>query len=531
MKFHFNKFSHDKRWSFIHELRTYTLMIESSFSDIGLNENLLQAVHDMGFTHPTPIQLQTIPILLTGRDLTGQAHTGTGKTAAYALPSIQNTTIAKEVQVLVLCPTRELAIQIYTEYKSLLKYSFNIYAAPIYGGQQIEKQFKELARGVQIVIGTPGRVMDHIQRETLDLSNVHTAILDEADQMLDMGFREDIEKIFSYLPKDRQSVIFSATLPKRILMISKRYQKDPAQIRIVQDEMTAAGIKQYYIEMLAASREAALCRILDLHNPAKAMVFTNTRKMADVISTMLKNNGYKAEALHGDMTQRERDRVMGSFRVGTLTILVATDVAARGIDVDDVDIVFNYDLPQDTEYYVHRIGRTARIGKTGRSISFVTPPERRRMREIQMHTKAYMEKMRVPSIQEVQKSRAQDALALIRNAVATLDPDIEPYASIVNELVSEGIDPITVAAILLKEKSAYKEQFTASPVADFRKREGGGSEHRRSGEWKDRERSGGSGDYKKRRYTPNRRDDEYAPRGDGRGISVTKVIKKPGRHP
>ena len=503
-------------------------MIESSFSDIGLNESLLQAVHDMGFTQPTPIQMQTIPILLTGRDLTGQAHTGTGKTAAYALPSIQKTTIKNEVQVLVLCPTRELAIQIYTEYRTLLKYSFNIYATPIYGGQQIEKQFKELARGVQIVIGTPGRVMDHIQRKTLDLSNVHTAILDEADQMLDMGFREDIEKIFSYLPENRQSVIFSATLPKRILMISKRYQKDPAQVRIVQDDMTAAGIKQYYIEMLAASREAALCRILDLHNPAKAMVFTNTRRMADVISTMLKNNGYKAEALHGDMTQRERDRVMGSFRVGTLKILVATDVAARGIDVDDVDIVFNYDLPQDTEYYVHRIGRTARIGKTGRSISFVTPSERRRMREIQMHTKAYMEKMRVPSIQEVQKNNAQDAVLSIRSAAS--DPDIEPYVAIVNELVSDGIDPVTIAAILLKEKSIYKEHITTTPPQpEFRKREGRGDDRRRSGEWKGKERGGG--DYKKKRYTPSRRDDDYAPRGDSRGITVTKVIKKPGRYP
>ncbi|MDR2855062.1 MAG: DEAD/DEAH box helicase [Methanomicrobiales archaeon] len=502
-------------------------MTESSFSNIGLNESLLQAVHDMGFTHPTPIQVQTIPILLTGRDLTGQAHTGTGKTAAYALPSIQNTTIEKEVQVLVLCPTRELAIQIYTEYRNLLKYTFNIYATPIYGGQQIEKQFKELGRGVQIVIGTPGRVMDHIQRKTLDLSRVHTAILDEADQMLDMGFREDIEEIFSYLPESRQCVIFSATLPKRILMISKQYQKDPAQVRIVQDEMTAAGIQQYYIEMLAASREAALCRILDLHNPTKAMVFTNTRKMADVISTMLKDNGYKAEGLHGDMTQRERDRVMGSFRVGTLTILVATDVAARGIDVDDVDIVFNYDLPQDTEYYVHRIGRTARIGKTGRSISFVTPSERRRMREIQIHTKAHMEKMRVPSIQEVQKARAEDALDAIRNAAA--DPDLAPYISIVHDLVAEGIDSVTIAATLLKEKSAYKEHITANSVPDARRRERRGDEQRRNGDWKEKERS--SGGYKKKRYTPRRSDDEYAPRGDGRGVAVTKVIKRPGKRP
>jgi len=502
-------------------------MIESSFSDIGLNESLLQAVHDMGFTHPTPIQMQTIPILLTGRDLTGQAHTGTGKTAAYALPSIQNITIKNEVQVLVLCPTRELAIQIYTEYKALLKYTYNIFATPIYGGQQIEKQFKELARGVQIVIGTPGRVMDHIQRGTLDLSSVHIAVLDEADQMLDMGFREDIEKIFSYFPENRQTVIFSATLPKRILMISRRYQKDPAQVRIVQDEMTATGIKQFYIEMLAASREAALCRLLDLHNPAKAMIFTNTRRMADVISTMLKNNGYQAEALHGDMTQRERDRVMGSFRIGRLNILVATDVAARGIDVDDVDIVFNYDLPQDTEYYVHRIGRTARIGKTGRSISFVTPSERRRMREIQMHTKARMEKMRVPSIQDVQKSRAQDTLASIRSAVSDVE-SIAPYVPIVQELVMEGIDPVTIAAILLREKSTYKEHITTEPPSDLHKRDGRGDGSKRNGEWKQKERHG---DYKKKRYTPIRRDDEYAPRGDGRGVAVTKVIKKPGRRP
>ena len=500
-------------------------MTEFSFSDIDLNESLKQAVHDMGFTVPTPIQMQTIPILLTGRDLTGQAHTGTGKTAAYALPSIQNITIKNEVQVLVLCPTRELAIQIYTEYKSLLKYTYNIYATPIYGGQQIEKQFKELARGVQIVIGTPGRVMDHIQRKTLDLSNVKIAVLDEADQMLDMGFREDIEKIFSYMPQNRQTVIFSATLPKRILMISKRYQKDPAQVRIVQDDMTAAGIKQYYIELLAASRESALCRLLDLHNPSKAMVFTNTRRMADVISTMLKNNGYQAEALHGDMTQRERDRVMSSFRAGRLTTLVATDVAARGIDVDDVDIVFNYDLPQDTEYYVHRIGRTARIGKTGHSISFVTPSERRRMREIKMQTKAHMEKMQVPSIQEVQKARAEDTLSSIKNAVSNTE-SIAPYVQIVQELVTEGIDPVTIAAILLREKSVYKEHITMESPSYDHKGDGKGGDNKRSDEWKQKEHGGS----KKKRYTP-RRDDDYAPRGDGRGVAVTKVVKKPGRRP
>ena len=506
-------------------------MTESSFFDIGLNESLLKAVQDMGFTHPTPIQTQTIPILLTGRDLTGQAHTGTGKTAAYALPSIQNTTIANEVQVLVLSPTRELAIQIYTEYKSLLKYTYNIYATPIYGGQQIEKQLKELARGVQIVIGTPGRVIDHIQMKTLDLSKVHILVLDEADQMLDMGFRESIEKIFEYIPENRQTVIFSATLPKRILMISKRYQKDPAQVRIIQEDMTATGIKQYYIEMLAASREAALCRLLDLHNPAKAMVFTNTRRMADVISTMLKTNGYHAEALHGDMTQRERDRVMGGFRIGAFSILVATDVAARGIDVDDVDIVFNYDLPQDAEYYVHRIGRTARIGKTGRSISFVTPSERRRMREIQIHTKAYMEKMRVPSIQDAQKARAEDAMKSIREAESDteLKESLAPYVSIIEELVAEGLNVTTIAAILLKEKSVYKEHIVTEPaLPDYRKRDSKNTSYKKSSNWKEKDRHDG---YKKKRYTPARRDDEYAPRGEARGVSVTKVIKKPGRRP
>lgn len=448
-------------------------MTISSFSDLDLSPPILRALSDMGFEEPTPIQKQAIPLLMAGQDIAGQAQTGTGKTAAYAIPGIER---CKEeiraVQVLVLCPTRELCVQIAAEYTRLLKYRKEIHVLPIYGGQAIDGQLRELKRGIHICIGTPGRVLDHIARTTLNLSTVNLVVLDEADQMLDMGFRPDIESILSYVPRERQTVIFSATLPKPILQISKRYQKDPAMVRIAPKELAGPGIDQYYIELVENAKDEALFRLLDRHAPSRAMVFANTRRMVDQIASRLKSQGYLAEALHGDMKQRERDRVMGGFRSGSISILVASDVAARGIDVEDVEMVFNYDLPQDIEYYIHRIGRTARAGKGGKSVSFVMPRDRWRMKDIQRQTNSHMHRMSIPTAAEIAESRAKESIARIKTVVGS--EDLTKYLEIINGLVNEGYDPVQLAAAYLKEQSSYSDSSGANerPESQFSEQPG-----------------------------------------------------------
>lgn len=431
-------------------------MTISSFADLDLSPPLLRALVDMGFEEPTPIQKQAIPLLMSGQDIAGQAQTGTGKTAAYAIPGIERCKDdLKAVQVLVLCPTRELCVQIATEYSKLLKYRKDIHVLPVYGGQAIDGQIRELKRGVHIVIGTPGRILDHIARTTLSLSSVHLVVLDEADQMLDMGFRPDIESILTYVPRERQTVIFSATLPKPILQISRRYQRDPAMVRIAPKELAGPGIDQYFIELAESARDEALFRLLDRHTPSCALVFANTRRMVDQIAGRLKSQGYISEALHGDMKQRERDRVMAGFRSGSISILVASDVAARGIDVEDVEIVFNYDLPQDIEYYVHRIGRTARAGKGGKSISFVMPRDRWRMKDIQRQTNSHMQRMSIPTAAEIAESRAKESVARIKTTIEK--EDLTRYQAIISGLVTEGYDPVQLAAAFLREQSAYSD--------------------------------------------------------------------------
>lgn len=431
-------------------------MTISSFSDLDLSPPILRALADMGFEEPTPIQKQAIPLLMSGQDIAGQAQTGTGKTAAYAIPSIERCKDdLRAVQVLVLCPTRELCVQIATEYTKLLKYRKDLHVLPIYGGQAIDGQIRELKRGVHIIIGTPGRVLDHIARTTLSLSSVHLVVLDEADQMLDMGFRPDIESILSYVPRERQTVIFSATLPKPILQISRRYQRDPSMVRIAPKELTGPGIEQFFIELVESAKDEALFRLLDRYVPSRAMVFANTRRMVDQIASRLKAQGYLAEALHGDMKQRERDRVMAGFRSGSISILVASDVAARGIDVEDVEMVFNYDLPQDIEYYVHRIGRTARAGKGGKSVSFVMPRDRWRMKDIQRQTNTFMKRMAIPTAAEISQARAKEAVARIKTTIEK--EDLTRYQEIISGLVEEGYDPIQLAAAFLREQSSYSD--------------------------------------------------------------------------
>ena len=431
-------------------------MTISSFSDLDLSPSILRALSEMGFEEPTPIQKQAIPLLMAGQDIAGQAQTGTGKTAAYAIPGIERCQDdLKAVQVLVLCPTRELCVQIAVEYTRLLKFRKEIHVIPIYGGQAIDGQIRELKRGVQIVIGTPGRVLDHIARTTLNLSSVNLVVLDEADQMLDMGFRPDIESILSYVPRERQTVIFSATLPKPILQISRRYQRDPTMVRIAPKELAGPGIDQYYIEMVESARDDVLFRLLDLNSPSRAMVFANTRRMVDLIASSLKTHGYQAESLHGDMKQRERDRVMSGFRAGSISILVASDVAARGIDVEDVEVVFNYDLPQDTEYYIHRIGRTARAGKGGKSISFVMPRDRWRMKDIQRQTNTHMKRMSIPTAAEIAEAKANESIAKIKLTVEK--EDLTRNQEIIGRLVAEGYDPIVIAAAFLHLQSNYSD--------------------------------------------------------------------------
>ena len=388
------------------------------FEDLPINDDIKRAVIEMGFEEPSPIQAQSIPVILSGKDVIGQAQTGTGKTAAFSIPILemvdQND---KSLQAIVLCPTRELAIQVSAEIKKIGKYMHGVRTLPVYGGQPIDRQIKSLKSGVQVVIGTPGRVIDHINRKTLKLDKVKIVILDEADEMLDMGFREDIEMILSKTPEERQTTFFSATMAKGILDLTRKYQNDPEHIKVVRQELTVPNIKQYYIETRSSNKLEVLCRLVDVYNPKLSVVFCNTKRLADELVSDLQARGYFADALHGDLKQTQRDIVMDKFRNGTIDILVATDVAARGIDVDDVEAVFNYDLPQDEEYYVHRIGRTGRAGRHGMSFTFVFGKDMRKMRDIERYTKSKLAKHEIPSIADVEEKKVNAFFSQVKEVI------------------------------------------------------------------------------------------------------------------
>lgn len=389
----------------------------ASFEELGLSSELLKAVADLGFEEPSPIQVLAIPTLLTGRDAVGQAQTGTGKTAAFGLPLLERTTEARGVQALVLCPTRELAIQVSEELSKLGVYR-RISILPIYGGQPIERQIRALAKGAQVVVGTPGRVIDHLQRGTLRLDGTRMVVLDEADEMLDMGFREDIELILSQSPADCQKVLFSATMPQPIRDLSKRFLREPEMLTIAHKMLTVPAIEQVYYEVRPYQKMDALCRVLDSEGFRKALVFCATKRNVDEITVHLQQRGYQADGLHGDLNQTQRDRVMGRFRTDGLEILVATDVAARGIDVDDVDAVINYDIPHDVEGYVHRIGRTGRAGRVGRAFTFVTVREQYKIREITRYTKARITLGQLPTLRDVHNIRTSKLLEEVRGTLA-----------------------------------------------------------------------------------------------------------------
>ena len=418
-----------------------------SFDDLGLSEPVRRAVTDAGYESPTPIQARAIPVLLAGRDLIGQAQTGTGKTAAYALPLIQQIDPSSSVtQALVLAPTRELAVQVAGQLHLLSKTS-GLRVAAVYGGQPIDRQFRALKMGAHVVVGTPGRILDHIRRGSLHLGTVRFCTLDEADEMLALGFIEDIETILAELPPVRQTALFSATMPPRIATLAKKFLRDPQHVSIEPKRRTVEATNQTYYEVPVGKKQEALARVLDMETPGPTIVFCRTRKDTDELAEALRLRGYGAEGLHGEMSQQERDRVMRRFREGQADILVATDVAARGLDIETVTHVINYDMPWDVEQYIHRIGRTGRAGRTGDAITLIEPRERRHLRIIEQMIGTKITPTRVPTAADIAGRRRELFKAALRERLEASDHDGQ--FAIVEELSGE-YDPSEIAAAALQ---------------------------------------------------------------------------------
>ena len=420
------------------------------FDELNIDERILRAIEDMGFEETSPIQTQAIPAVCEGIDVVGQAQTGTGKTAAYTIPMLMKIDPQiKKPQAIVLCPTRELAVQVAEEIRKLAKYMSDIKVLPVYGGQEIVRQIKSLKTGVQIIVGTPGRVMDHMRRKTVKFDNINMVIHDEADEMLDMGFREDMETILTETPEDRQTVMFSATMPKAIMDIARNFQKDARIIKVVRKELTVSNIEQFYYEVRPKNKTEVLCRLIDIYNPRLSVVFCNTKRQVDELISELKGRGYFADGIHGDMKQQQRDRVMDDFRSGKVDILIATDVAARGIDVDDVDMVFNYDIPQDEEYYVHRIGRTGRAGRSGMALSFISGKEVYKLKDIERYCKTKILAKPVPSLDDVKNTKLDNMFDKIRQTIE--EGGLTDMVNLVEEHVNqEEYTSMDMAAALLK---------------------------------------------------------------------------------
>lgn len=411
---------------------------------------LLSAIEELGFEQCTPIQELAIPVVMTGVDVIGQAQTGTGKTAAFGIPAIENTNENnKQTQVLIICPTRELALQVKEQIESLAKFKKGILVTAIYGGESYDRQFRNLKKGTQIVVGTPGRIKDHIDRGTLKLDHLKMCILDEADEMLNMGFREDMEEILSFAPEERQTVLFSATMSKDILNIAKKFQKKPEIIKVTKEEMTNENITQNYFSVRREGKLELMCRLIDKHELKLMLVFCNTKNMVDQVASDLQAKGYAAEAIHGDMRQAARNQVMTKFKSGNSTILVATDVAARGIDVNNVDAVFNYDVPLDLEYYVHRIGRTGRAGKEGLAFSFVSGSrDRGKLKELERYTKVKIEEGKIPTAKELASIRKTRFVERVISNISEENTNL--HMDLLNELADKNYGANEVIASLIK---------------------------------------------------------------------------------
>ena len=434
-------------------------MEKRRFAELGLSPELLKAVDKMGFEEASPIQTAVIPTILAGRDAVGLSSTGSGKTAAFAIPAIEKVDPKQRaVQVLILCPTRELAVQVAEETGKLALFKRGVTGVPIYGGQSYERQFRALAAGVQVVIGTPGRVMDHMERGTLKLDTLKLVVLDEADRMLDMGFREDIEKILSSVPEQRQLLFFSATMPRAIQELIKRYSRDPAWIKIEAVAQNAPQVEQIYFEVDRRSKIEALTRLIDVHDFRYGIIFCSTKIMVDDLEEHLHARGYLTDRLHGDITQAQRNRVMEKFRRRGFEFLVATDVAARGLDVDDLEVVFNFDLPNDAEDYTHRIGRTGRAGKSGKAFTFVSGQEIYKLQSMVRWAKLNIRRGKIPSLDEVEEARTNVFFEKIR---ATLEAkEFKPHDRMIDRLLDQGYasTDICSALIHLLQGSEKKEK-------------------------------------------------------------------------
>lgn len=443
------------------------------FNELNLSREVLQAIEEMGFVNPSEVQEGTIPEILDGHDLLAQAQTGTGKTASFGIPMIEKIqdNNYETLQGLVLVPTRELARQVSEELQKLSKHKTFIRVLAIYGGADMGKQLRELKRGASIVVGTPGRVMDHMKRKTIDLSDLKFLVLDEADEMFDMGFRDDMKTIIEKTNDDRQTLFFSATFDNEIEEFSKLYQNNPKKVIIEKKELTAEKIKQYYLELNRNMKTEILNRLILIHKPKKSIIFCNTKRMVENLEEEIAQKGYKVDSLHGDMRQSSRDNVMKKFRKGTIDVLIATDVAARGLDVSDIDIVFNYDLPQQAEYYVHRIGRTARAGKKGLSFTFVTSRDYPKFREIEKYANIKMERIDLPTKGDLERESMENLFDRVSKNILKAEDNVR-YSEVLNKLLAQGHSLYDISASLLKmvNESSKNRKITELDKVDFGKK-------------------------------------------------------------
>ncbi|BCA94404.1 ATP-dependent RNA helicase DeaD [Legionella antarctica] len=458
----------------------------TNFASFNFSDALNKALEDMKFTQPSPIQAQTIPLLLEGRDAIALAQTGTGKTAAFALPILQNLSpTVQGTQALILAPTRELAIQVAEQFELLSAHQRGVTIAVLCGGQEYSRQLKQLRGGAQVVVGTPGRILDHIDRGTLPLDNLRTFILDEADEMLRMGFIEDVETILAKLPEKKQMALFSATMPHRIRQIANTYLDNAASIEIRMETATVKSIEQRFLFASGHQKSDALIRVLEVEDYQGAIVFVRTKSSTEEVAEVLQQHGLRAMAIHGDITQALRERIIAQFKQGAIDVLVATDVAARGLDVERVTHVINYDMPHDNETYVHRIGRTGRAGRSGVTILFVTPKESRLISNIERHTRQRIEKVNVPNDHMIQVARQQRFMA---NITARLEhANLHSYKRIVEEYIKEhevsALDVAATLALLLHKDMPWQKELSLPKAVSRPAREGQGKfERSRSGD-------------------------------------------------
>lgn len=441
------------------------------FSELPVSSRIVRAVRDMGFETATEIQEKAIPLILQGKDVLGRSNTGTGKTAAFGIPAIEAAQpLQRHPGALILCPTRELVLQVTNELRKFAKYKEGIRITPVYGGEPIDYQIQQLKKGSAIVVGTPGRIMDHLRRRTLRLNELNMMILDEADEMLNMGFKEDIETILKSVPEDRhhQTILFSATWPEAILKITEQFQDDPVRVEIDSAQRTIDTIAQSYYEVPKGQKNLALEVLLEMYRPALCMIFCNTKKMVDELSETLGKAGYQSSCLHGDIKQETRTKVMNQFRSGAFPILIATDVAARGIDVDDVDLVINYDLPQDDEYYIHRVGRTGRAGKSGEAISLIYPSQRKDLSRIMTYTKADIRKKLFPDSEQLKTFSRRRFIDEITEACRKGNDD--DTIALTYELMSQGIAPFNLISALIAMNYRPRDIDTAALIKAQTKR-------------------------------------------------------------